>query len=164
MFSIVKSYLHLYRHLFTDSGLSKHIFKKFKNCNFQKIFMEDFPIQTCVFLPLQIWAGTRVATALAQGLLNCDEERKFWINWNNNQLSIGSGNIAASLTVRQDLWSIHTCDLLGVNKHKKWVHNPLLNFSVHTKVDQIASVNVPTTNYLANSSYNSSRLINHRYE
>ena len=25
----------------------------------------------------------------------------------------------------------------------KWVHNPLLIFSVHAKVDQIASVNVP---------------------
>ena len=28
--------------------------------------------------------------------------------------------------------------------HEKLVHNPLLNFSVQAKVDQIASVNVPT--------------------
>ena len=27
--------------------------------------------------------------------------------------------------------------------HKKWVHNPFLNLSVHVKVDQIASMNVP---------------------
>ena len=26
---------------------------------------------------------------------------------------------------------------------RKWVHNPLLNFSVHTIVDQIAGVNAP---------------------
>ena len=132
MFSIVKSYLHLYRHLFTDSGLSKYIFKKFKNCNFQKIFMEDFPIQTCVFLPLQIWAGTRVATALAQGLLNCDEERKFWINWNNNQLSIGSGNIAASLTVRQDLWSISHLRFIRREQTQKMGTQPIIElFSPH---------------------------------
>ena len=29
------------------------------------------------------------------------------------------------------------------NRHK-WVHNPLLNFAVHAKVDQIASVKAPT--------------------
>ena len=29
--------------------------------------------------------------------------------------------------------------------HEKWLHNPILNFSVQAKVDQIASVNVPTT-------------------
>ena len=50
------------------------------------------------------------------------------------------------------LWFIHTCDLLGVNycvyfsdhAPQKWVYNLLLSFSVHTKVDQIASVYVPT--------------------
>ena len=50
----------------------------------------------------------------------------------------------------------------------KKVHNPLLKFSVHTKVKQIASVNSPTyystTHYLANDSGNSSRLINRRCE
>ena len=46
---------------------------------------------------------------------------------------------------------------------EKWVHNPLLSFTVHAKVDQIASINGPTyystTHYLANSS----RLINLRH-
>ena len=42
------------------------------------------------------------------------------------------------------LGSIYACDLLGVNYYEKWVHNPLLNFSVHVKIDQIASVNMPT--------------------
>ena len=36
------------------------------------------------------------------------------------------------------------------------VYKPLLNFSIYAKIDQIASVNVPTqystTHYLANSS------------
>ena len=42
---------------------------------------------------------------------------------------------------------------------EKWAHNPLLSFSVHTKVDQIASMNAhtsySTTHYLPNSSCNS---------
>ena len=29
------------------------------------------------------------------------------------------------------------------HNHKKWVHNPLLNFSVHTIVGQIAGLNAP---------------------
>ena len=29
--------------------------------------------------------------------------------------------------------------------HEKWLQNPILNFSVQAKVDQIASVNAPTT-------------------
>ena len=33
--------------------------------------------------------------------------------------------------------------LFSPHNHKKWVHNPLQNFSVHAKVDQIASVNAP---------------------
>ena len=35
-------------------------------------------------------------------------------------------------------------ELFSPCNHKKWVHNPLLNFSIHVKVDQIASVNMPT--------------------
>ena len=50
----------------------------------------------------------------------------------------------------------------------KKVHNPLMKFSVHTKVEQIASVNSPTyystTHYLANGSGNSSQAINRRCE
>ena len=51
------------------------------------------------------------------------------------------------------LRSIHTCELLGVNYcvnfivhafAKNGYTRPLLNFSVDAKVDQIASVNVPT--------------------
>ena len=34
-------------------------------------------------------------------------------------------------------------ELLSPRNHKKWVPNPLLNFSVHAKVGQIASVNAP---------------------
>ena len=51
---------------------------------------------------------------------------------------------------------------------EKWPHNPLLKFSVLTKVVQIASVNAPIyyckTHYLANSLCNSSRLIYHMFE
>ena len=35
-------------------------------------------------------------------------------------------------------------ELFSPQNHEKWVHNPLLNFSVHAKVDQMASVNAPT--------------------
>ena len=35
------------------------------------------------------------------------------------------------------------CELFSAGNRKKWVHNPLLNFSVHTIVDQIAAVNAP---------------------
>ena len=47
---------------------------------------------------------------------------------------------------------IHTCDFLrrellreffSPRNHKNWVHNPLLNFSVHAIVDQITGVNAP---------------------
>ena len=34
-------------------------------------------------------------------------------------------------------------ELFSPRNRKKWVDNPLLNFSVHTIVDQIAGVNVP---------------------
>ena len=43
---------------------------------------------------------------------------------------------------------IHICDLLGIyycmnfpvhTITKKWVHNQLLNFSVHAEIDQIVS-------------------------
>ena len=51
---------------------------------------------------------------------------------------------------------------------EKWVHKPSLNFSGHTKVDQMASVYVPTQyNPLFreyNSSLNSSHLINLKCE
>ena len=51
---------------------------------------------------------------------------------------------------------------------KKLVHYPLLDFSVYAKADQIVTVYVltyySTTQYLANSSPNSSRLINRRCE
>ena len=33
------------------------------------------------------------------------------------------------------------CELFSPRNRKKWVHNPLLNFSVHAIVDQIAGVN-----------------------
>ena len=42
-----------------------------------------------------------------------------------------------------------------MQSQKYWVHNPLLNFAVRTKVDQISSVNAPakysTTHYLADT-------------
>ena len=34
-------------------------------------------------------------------------------------------------------------ELFSPHNHKKWVHDPLLNFSVHPIVDQIADVNAP---------------------
>ena len=34
-------------------------------------------------------------------------------------------------------------ELFSPHNRKKWVHNPLLNFSVHTIVDQIAGVTAP---------------------
>ena len=34
-------------------------------------------------------------------------------------------------------------ELFSPRNRKKWVDNPLLNFSVHAIVDQIAGVNVP---------------------
>ena len=69
-------------------------------------------------------------------------------------------------------WFIHTCDLwcqlFSPCNCKNWVHNPLLNFSVPTKADQIASVNAPTkyttNHYSTICSRNSSRLINRRCE
>ena len=36
------------------------------------------------------------------------------------------------------------CELFSPSNRKKLVYNPLFNFSVHTKVDQISSVNVST--------------------
>ena len=35
------------------------------------------------------------------------------------------------------------CELFNPCNHKKWVHNSLLNFSVHAIVYQIAGVNAP---------------------
>ena len=46
-------------------------------------------------------------------------------------------------------------ELFSPHNHEKWVHNALLNFSVHSKVGQLVSVNAP-----ANSSRHSSCLIN----
>ena len=34
-------------------------------------------------------------------------------------------------------------ELFSPHNHNKWVHNPLLNFSVHAKVDKITSVDAP---------------------
>ena len=34
-------------------------------------------------------------------------------------------------------------ELFSPRNRKKWVHNPLLNFSVHAIVDQIVGVNAP---------------------
>ena len=57
----------------------------------------------------------------------------------------------AELGKEPKLGLIHTCDffrrelfreLFSQCHRKKWVHNPLLNFSVHAIVDQIAGVNV----------------------
>ena len=44
------------------------------------------------------------------------------------------------------LGSIHTCDLLGVNYFQfRIFHNfAVMNFSLQLKVDQMATVNVPT--------------------
>ena len=60
-------------------------------------------------------------------------------------------------------------ELFGPCNHEKLVYNPLLNFSVEAKIDQIASVSAPaeysTTHYLVNNPpRNSSRLINRRCE
>ena len=71
---------------------------------------------------------------------------------------------------RNYLGSIHSCNLLGknycVNFSVHRVHNPLLDFSVHAKVDKIASVNVQiqcsAINYSIISSRNSSHIINRR--
>ena len=35
------------------------------------------------------------------------------------------------------------CELFSPRNRKKWVHNPLLNFSVHAIVEKIAGVNAP---------------------
>ena len=52
--------------------------------------------------------------------------------------------------------------------HKKWGHNALLNYSVHAKVEKIAGLNsaieTNTTQNYANSTCNSSRLINRSCE
>ena len=50
-------------------------------------------------------------------------------------------------------------ELFSPHNHEKWVHNPILNFSVHSKVGQLVSVNAP-----ANSSHHSSCLIIFKYE
>ena len=42
-------------------------------------------------------------------------------------------------SIRPELLS----ELFSPRNRKKWVHNPLLHFSVHAKVDQIVSVNAP---------------------
>ena len=57
-------------------------------------------------------------------------------------------------------------ELFSPRNHKKWVHNPLLNYSVHAKVEKIAGLNIETntTQNYANSTRNSSRLINRRCE
>ena len=58
------------------------------------------------------------------------------------------------------------CKLFSPRNRKTWVPNPLLNFSVYAKVDQITSLNAftsySTSHYLVNSSGHSSRLINHK--
>ena len=50
----------------------------------------------------------------------------------------------------------------------KWVHNPLLNYSVHAKVEKIAGLNsaieTNTTQNDANSTHNSLRVRNRRCE
>ena len=52
-------------------------------------------------------------------------------------------------------------ELFSPRNHEEWVCNPLLNFSVHAKVHQIASVHAySTTHYSANSS----PLLNHKCE
>ena len=66
--------------------------------------------------------------------------------------------------IRNELLS----ELFSPNSCKNGYTTQLLNFSVHAKVDQIASANAPTlystTHYLTNSSSNSPRLINRKYE
>ena len=60
------------------------------------------------------------------------------------------------------------CQHFSPRNGEKWIHNLVLNFSFNTKVDQIASMNVPPqysiTHYLANSSCNNSCLINRQCE
>ena len=60
------------------------------------------------------------------------------------------------------MWTLY--ELFSPRNCEKFAHNPLLNFSVPAKVDQIASVNVFTTHYLANGSHNSARLVSLRCE
>ena len=55
-----------------------------------------------------------------------------------------------------------------IRRELLWVHNPLLDYSVHTKVDKITglsnAIETHTTQNFANSTHNSSRQINRRYE
>ena len=55
---------------------------------------------------------------------------------------------------------------ISVHTIAKWVHNPLLNYSVHAKVEKISGLNsaieTNTTQNYVNSTCNSSRLINRR--
>ena len=51
-------------------------------------------------------------------------------------------------------------ELFSPRNHEKLAHNPLLNFSVNVKVDQIVIVNAPTYNSTTHYLVNSSRLIN----
>ena len=56
-------------------------------------------------------------------------------------------NESRSLTASSHLRFIRRellLELFSPYNQEKWVHNPLLNLSVHAEVDQIASVNVPT--------------------
>ena len=56
-------------------------------------------------------------------------------------------NLSVKLRVYSHLKFIRRqllCEIFSPHNCEKWVHNPLLNFSAHTKVDQIASVNAPT--------------------
>ena len=65
------------------------------------------------------------------------------------------------------LWSIHTCNLLGVNSPhncEKLVDNPLLNFSVHAKGDQIVHPLRTVQPMISRSLRNSSHPINRRCE
>ena len=67
---------------------------------------------------------------------NCMKLRNFWV------VRAGGAPLRLSSHLRffrREL--LH--ELFSPCNRKKWVHNPLLNFSVHTIVDQIAGVNAP---------------------
>ena len=62
-----------------------------------------------------------------------------WIQHVNQLAATGKGPLTPAIYRRELLH-----ELLNPRSRKKWVNNPLLNFSVLTKVDQIAGVNLST--------------------
>ena len=76
--------------------------------------------------------------------------------------SLSGGLCPGGISVREtppygNAWAVHIlleCILVSPCNCQKWVHNPLLDFSVQAQLDLIANVTVPIksiTNYLVNS-------------